>query len=174
MTKFAETGVIIMESRIQTLGTLNAATALLIGTKIALTDAFRMLKAEIMVHMAGMTSGEQSRLALYLCHGDLSLSEIAGALAANGPPARGDIEAALRTKRPIFLVGQFVQSGATGTTGHLSDMKTGSAVGVIKPRWTFPDGGVGWNWVIWNFGNNLATGGSVQIQSKAYGLWVGA
>ncbi len=174
LTKFDDTGVIIHENRLQALVTLASETALIVGTKLAMTDAFRMLKSEIVSHIFQMTAGEGGRLALYLCHGDLSVAEISDALSGDGPLSRGDIEASMRAKRPIFLAGQY-DADEVGTTAHLTNIMTGGHGSIMKPRWTFPDGGVGWNWVVYNFSSTaLTTGAVLIIQNKAYGLWVGA
>ncbi len=167
-------GVIIHENRSQAIGTFLTLTALLIGTKLNMTDAFRMLKSEIYVTISGLTAGDGEKMALYLAHGDLSIAEIKNALELAGPLSRGDIEGARRANRPIFLAGQF-SADEVGTTSHLTDLVTGSHVAVMKPRWTFPDGGVGWNWVLWNFSTaTVASGATIAIQSKCYGVWVGA
>ncbi len=166
-------GVIIHENRSQALSTLAPETAIFIGTKLAITDAFRMLKSEIYLHGTGFAVGEGDKLAMYLAHGDLTVAEIKNSLELDGPISRGDIESARRANRPIFLAGQLEADEVT-TNSHLAAMEGGGHVAVIKPRWTFPDSGVGWNWVIWNFSENaLTTGATVVIQNKAYGLWVG-
>ncbi len=174
MTEFDKTGVIIVENRTQLLGTLASRTAIVVGTKIAITDAFRMLKSEIYASLATMTDGEESRLQLYLCHGDLTLAEIADSLNGNGPISRADVEQSQRSLRPIFLAGTFVPAGTAGTEARLLS-REGGAIAMLKPRWTWPDGGIGWNWVMFNASTaGLADGALVSITAKNWGLWVGA
>ncbi len=167
-------GVIIYENRTQVLGTLAARTALLIGTKLAMTDAFRMLKSEIYASMASLTDGEESRLQLYLCHGSLTVTQIKEALDAAGPVARGALGSEELTLRPIFLAGTFVPAGTAGTEARLL-AREGGSIAMLKPRWTFPDGGVGWNWVIFNASSaGLGAGSLVAITAKNWGIWVGS
>ncbi len=169
---FKDDGVIIYENRSQLLGALGSGSVILIGTKLAMTDSFRMLKAEINALVTLVTSGEGGGLQLYLCEGSLTTTEIAEALNNDGPLTRGDVVSNAQAMRPIFRVGAVGAIG--GAAAHFNDKDDGPDM-TIKPRWTFSDGGVGWNWAIFNYATTPLTDAAlVVIQSKSFGVWVGA
>ncbi len=47
-------GVIIIEARLQAIGTLAQNTGILIGTKLATLERFRMLKSQIVATLRGV------------------------------------------------------------------------------------------------------------------------
>ncbi len=171
MTKFAETGVIIRERRSQSLSTLGSLTALIIGTKLANTISFRILKAELYAFISGLTSGEGDGLIIGLANGDLTVAEIKECIEAQGPLNPSDRVGNERAKRAVWLLGS--TDAEIDTNGFFdSDMENaGQHKIVTKPRWTFTEG-VGWNWFLWNTGPSpLTTGATIEITSTNFGVW---
>ncbi len=170
-------GVIISESRAQALSTLANGTVLIIDTKLAMSDSFRMLKAEAQCIVNGLTAGEGHGLSFGLAHGDLSVAEIGGALAQNGPIDRSLISERDAAERPTWMFGapQAVAAGGTAVIMVGPDGEGGCGPIMRRnPRWTFPDGGVGWNWFVINDGQALTTGATARMRCKEWGVWVGA
>ncbi len=163
-------GVIISESREQTLGTLAANTGLIIGTKLAIVTRFRMLKSEVTLNLVATTSGEAGGLQLYLADGDLTLVEFEAAIEQQGPLGANDIASAEKALRPTWIVGGMFDRSASvdGTPFHGIN---GGPLMEAKPRWTF---GIGksWNWIIFNHGLALTTGSTAKVKAKNYGVWV--
>lgn len=50
-------------------------------------------------------------------------------------------------------------------------VNTGMHEGTINPRWTYSRT-KSWNWMVFNRGNALTTGGTVVINTKDFGVWV--
>ncbi len=166
-------GVIITEDRSQAIGALVAGAAILIGTKLAMTDSFRMLKTEALALVTAITSGEDGQLAIGIAHGDLTVGEIALELAVQGPTDRGKTEEQRQAERAVFLVGAI--SGDVDTVGSFLDKMTNSPFLTPKVGWTFPDEGIGWNWFVYNFSQaSFTTGATVHLSAKHFGVWVGA
>lgn len=163
-------GVIIRESRSQALATLNADIAIFIGTKVAITNDFRMLKAELNITIQGLTAGEGTGLILGLADGDLSTSEIESAILAAGPKDTNDVVTANVAMRPVWFVSLFDEnSDATQGTFRGRD---GEAPIMHKARWTFSET-KSWNWFIFNrSASSLTTGAIVRMTNKVYGVWV--
>ncbi len=163
-------GVIITEARIQTLGTLAQDTGILIGTKIATLERFRMLKAELLVTLRGLTAGDGGGYALYLCDGDLTLNEIELQIESTGPVGPNDAVAAAIAERFVKLVG--VSKILTSNIDqNMVDANTGGPMIVTMPRWTFSRT-KSWNWVLYNNGQAPTTGAAVAIKVKNFGVWV--
>ncbi len=163
---------IVSEVKTQALGTLNNQVALLIGTKVALTEEFRMLKSQISAFAQGMTDGDIEGLHFGLAHGDLSVAEIAAVLVAE-PTSSAEIDENQVALRPVWLIGA-LDANQSAVSGYFVDLwGNGSPAGmVIKPRWTFKRT-TSWNWFIWNnTGSNLQTGGTVRMVAKSFGMWL--
>lgn len=165
-------GAIVYESRGQALAALGANAAILIGTKLATTDDFRMLKAEVVASISGLTAGEGEGLAFGLADGDLSVTEVEEALDLNGPLARDDIVITEQAQRPVFLLGSYNPSSSGSTAGEFADKMSGAPFIIGKPRWTFHNNGKGWNWFVYNTGQALTTGSTVKIHAKNFGVWL--
>ncbi len=160
--------VIITDVDTITLLTLNDATALKQDNPLAITEDFRMLKMEIAATLTGGTAGE-GPLNLYIVDDELTVAEIAEAINAQGPLDRNDNLSKERAKRPVFLIGTFINSGANepiiGKDGQEGVLQ-------VKQRWTYANP-EGWAIAIHNeSGGNLATGGVVRMSMKFFGLWV--
>jgi len=175
MTKFAETGVIIRESRTQLLGALAAGGMILIDTKLATTDKFRMLKSKVTSITTGLTSGEGRGLELYLANGDLTINEVDECIDRNGPLSASDRIGKEVSQRFVDLVGKADPSGGAGTEVVMVGAGPNGSFGPVMmptPRWTFGDDGDGWNWVIRNTGTSLTTGALTHLKATNYGVWV--
>ncbi len=167
-------GVIIVEGRSQALGTLASSAGILIGTKLAILERFRMLKAEITARVSGLTVGEIHGSRLYLADGDLTLVEIEAQIESNGPLGPNEIAPADIAERPVFLAGVFEENGAGGGTpiALCKDKETNAPVVMLNPKWTFART-KSWNWVLYNAtGSAFTTGASVSILAKEFGVWV--
>ncbi len=165
-------GVVIQEARSQALGALSNGSGILIGTKLAITDSFRMLKAIGNFHITGLTALEGAGLLLYLANGNLSLAEAEAQIELSGPldrSARPEVEIA---ERFVKLIGCTGDVDAT-LEQTIKDAHTNAPVVVTKPRWTFGDAD-SWNWILYNHGQNLTTGAVCSIRVTSYGVWVGA
>ncbi len=166
-------GVIIQEGRSQALLTLASSTGLVIGTKLANTTAFRMLKVEGQAIVTAITPGEGIGMELWLVDGDLTLAEFEESIEFNGPLNKNDIVGADTVMRPAFYAGSF-DGGVADTTLVLRDKKSNAPGFVLNPRWTFNEDSKGWNWIIYNStGSNLSTGATVRIHIRDFGVWVG-
>ncbi len=165
-------GVIINEKRNQALGALGQDTGIIIGTKLATLERFRMLKSEVHAVITGLTIAEGGGLALYLCDGDLSLTEIDQAIEANGPLGPNDSVQAATVERFTKLVGAMSEQMSPANFAFpLSDAKTNAPVCVVLPRWTFART-KSWNWVLYNHAGAIQTGATVLIMAKSFGVWV--
>ncbi len=161
-------GVIIIESRPQALGALGAGGGILIGTKLATLERFRMLKSEMWATITGLTSGEGTGLILGLADGDLTLAEIEGAIETDGPLGPNDITGENIAMRPVWKIGAVDRE--TGTEAIFENEHGGHML-IVKPRWTFART-KSWNWFVYNLGASLTTGGTVNIRGKHFGVWV--
>ncbi len=167
-------GAIVRETRSQSLGTLAQDTALIIGTKLATTEVFRMLKAEVFCRINGLTSGEGSGLLLLLADGDLTVTEVGEAVNIDGPLGPNDAVNAALAERLVLNIGAVEGNGddaAAPTARVIKDMLSNAPFCVPKPRWSFQRT-KSWNWVIFNRGDALTTGAQVRIDAKSYGVWV--
>ncbi len=161
-------GVIMRESRSQALGTLANNTAILIGTNLATLERFRMLKSEVYAVTTGTTSTEGSGMIFGLADGDLDLGEISAAIEADGPVGPNDSVTAEIADRPVWFFG--AADRETGSNIVFENENGGHKL-VIKPRWTFART-KSWNWFIFNMGDALTTGSSINIRVKSFGVWV--
>ncbi len=163
-------GVIINEDRSQALSTLANQAVILIGTKLGILKDFRMLKAELRAHLRNLTPGDGMGLIIGLADGDLTNSEIAAAILANAPLGPNDIVGTQVAERFNMLLS--VAEGDLAETQVLFKNENGGPIIVVKPRWTFATT-KSWNWFIFNGGGTaLATGATVRITTKCYGVWL--
>lgn len=163
-------GAIVYEQRVQALGALANATGIIVGTKLAIVDDFRMLKSEVNSHITGLTTEQSTGLELWLAHGDLTLSEVEAALELNGPLARGEVVDEATAQRPVFRAGMYVADG-NASTAAIAWGENGSPLPVLKPRWTWPKT-KSWNWIVYNRGVALTTGATARLFAKSYGVWI--
>ncbi len=165
-------GVIITEKRNQALLTLGQNTGLILGTKIAILERFRMLKSQVTFTFRGVTATEGAGYLLFLADGDLTLTEIELAIESTGPVGPNDRPAIAIAERPVFLVGATVgPQGFQSVEMMALDMISNAPVCIVKPRWTFART-KSWNWVLYNNGQAPTTGSTVEVQAKNFGVWV--
>ncbi len=162
------TGVIIRENRVQALGALSASAGVIIGTKLATLERFRMLRNECVASLTALTSGEGTALLMVLADGQFTLAEVEAAIEANGPLGPNDTVTEDIADRPVWFSGAVDRE--TGTEA-IFENENGGHMLVLKPRWTFART-KSWNYIVYNLGDNLTTGASVRIRSKSFGVWV--
>jgi len=164
------TGAMLRSTETIALSTLASETAIKFGSSITLDEDFRMLKAEIFAHVAGLTAGEGEGLILGIANGELSVAEIAECFLVDGPVDRNDrvkTERAERFVKPmsaldIVLAGTEEQFHGDG----------GGPMVTAKPRWTFSNP-EGWDFFIYNNGPSaLTTGAVARLIGTYYGVWV--
>ncbi len=162
-------GEIITEVRSQALGTLATATALLIGTKLATLEDFRILRSEIYAVITGVTAGEFEGLLFGLAEGSLTVGELEQAIEANGPLGPNEVAEGERTSRFVKLIGAVTHPTDSEVT--IVDGETNAPMIVVKPRWSFAATS-SWNWFVYNNGVAPTTGATVKIAVKNFGVWV--
>ncbi len=163
-------GVIITEQRSQAISTLAAQTALLIGTKLAMEEDFRILKSHVHCNLEGLDAGEGFRLLLGLADGNLNVAQIAEAIIANGPLNPNETPERERAMRPVFIIGASENNGLAD--GVFRDIVSGAPMCIQKNRWTFQDGD-SWNWFIYNqSASAMTTGATALLVAKNFGVWV--
>ncbi len=161
-------GVIFRQSLSQALGTLDNAAGILIGTKPAILERFRIIKSEAWSTINALTSGEGVGIILGLADGDFSISEIEQAIETNGPLGPNDLPNAAQAERFIMFVG--MTDGEVGTTQVFENEKGGHSM-ENTVRWTFART-KSWNWFAYNLGDQLTTGSTLVLRAKSFGVWV--
>ncbi len=161
-------GVIITQRDLITLGALTAATAIKQTTPPQIVEDFRMIKMELSALLTGHTTGE-GPIHVYLANDELSVTEIAEVIDAEGPLNRNDRVAQERAERAVFLVGSFGVAGVTEEI-HGHDSQEGIVTKTI--RWTFSNP-EGWSLVVFNdSGATLTTGSVIRLVVKYFGVWL--
>ncbi len=168
-------GAIVKEQSTITLAGLAGQDAVGDNSAVILDSDFRILKSDITAVARGMTSLEGQGLILYMAEGDLSTSEAEVNIEQNGPIRLGDQiaeEVASRwVRRVAITIGSTVNE-----TERVFRNKYGGGLLEMTPRWTFRRARTGnlggWNWVIYNSGTTITTGGIVDLVATHYGVWV--
>ncbi len=161
-------GQIITERSVITLAALLNGAAIKQTAPVAITDDFRILKSEYAIGFTGHTGGEVP-VDVYLCNNDLSVTDIADALDAQGPLNKSDRDLSERSMRSVKLLGTL----QIATTGHVIGANNEHGVVVLKHPWTYTKG-VGWALAAHNnSGLTLTTGTVIRFAAKHYGVWVG-
>ncbi len=161
-------GVIIRESRSQVLGALAAETGVIIGTKLATLERFRMLRNEMYAAVINLTTGEGTGLLFVLADGQFTLTQVEAAIEADGPLGPNDIVTEDIADRPVWFMGAVDRE--TGTEA-LFENEQGGHMMVLKPRWTFARM-KSWNFIVYNLGPAITTGATVIFRVKSFGVWV--
>ncbi len=168
-------GAIIKEQTVVTLAALATGDAAGQDSTILLDMDFRILKSEITAVIGGMTSLEGQGLILYMSQGDLTVAESEENIEAAGPIRLGDKIPQERADRWVRRVGITVGPTVNETERVFRNKYNGGLL-ELNPRWTFRRGRTaaagGWNWVVYNDGVTLTTGGTVRITATHYGVWV--
>ncbi len=168
-------GAIVKEQSTITLAGLVGQDAVGDNSSVLLDADFRILKSEVTAVARGMTSLEGQGLILYMAEGDLSTTESEANIEQNGPIRMGsqiEEEIASRWVRRVGItVGPTVNE-----TERVFRNKYGGGLLELKPRWTFRRARTsnlgGWNWVVYNSGVTITTGGIIDLLATHYGVWV--
>ncbi len=163
-------GVIIRDSTSQALGALASGAGIIIGTKLAIEEDFRMIKCEAIGTLSSLTNPEGRGLALYLVDGQYSLAEFEAAIEGNGPVGPNASASAEVSMRFEKWLGE-VLSPATGEGVAILVGKQTVALMEEVIRWTF-QATTSWNFIIYNHGAALTTGSNFIVRSKLFGVWV--
>ncbi len=161
-------GVIFRQSLAQSIGTLAADTVLLISTKPAILERFRIIKSEVWATIVAKTDGEQRGMVLGLADGTLTLAEIEEAIESNGPLGPNETVEAEIGMRPMWMFGASVF--ADGTDGIFLNEDGGPLMSETI-RWTFSRT-ASWNWFLYNSGVAPTTGSTIKLRAKNFGVWV--
>ncbi len=170
-------GKIITEVQTVALATLADQSALALS-QLTLSEDFRILKSEIAAGIINLDDDENVQGLLFgMANGELSDAEIAQAIVAGGPLDRNDRLAAERASRYVKILSQAEMhfqghnSGRT-TVDAIFRGEGGAPIIVNKPRWTFSDP-EGWVFFVFNnSGSAMATGATVRMTAKHFGVWV--
>ncbi len=165
-------GVILRESRSQALGTLANNAAILLGTKLAIVEDFRMIKSEVLCTLSGSAADEKPIL-VGIANGNLSVGEIGEALQVDGPAGPTEAIESERVMRGVWIIGSTHGETAAGSDFTWESKKGGNThVLSIPTAWTFSNAD-GWNFFVFNdSGAVLTTGGDVRLRAKHFGVWV--
>ncbi len=162
-------GIILRQSISQALGTLGQNTAILIGTKPAILERYRMIKTEVFAGLIGLTSGEGSNLLFGIADGDLSVAEIEEAIELAGAPVgpNDPVDSAI-VERYVKWLG--ASDHEIATEGLIHNHRGGQLIEETI-RWTFART-KSWNYFLYNLGAALTTGSSLAVRAKQFGVWV--
>ncbi len=163
-------GVIIKQSVSQALGALGANAGILIGTKPAILERFRMIKTELFAALTGLTGGEGNNILIGLADGDLSLAEIEEAIEQTLPLGPNDAVGEAVAERFVKWLGATPVVHATATEKLFTNEKGGHMMSETV-RWTYART-KSWNYFVYNLGAALTTGASCTIRAKQFGVWV--
>ncbi len=166
-------GVIVYESRSQALSGLSGNAGILVGTKLATSEDFKMLRNETTAMLTGLTVGQGGGLLFGIADGDLTLVEIEEALDRNGPLTRVDSDGMNVANRAVFITGVYEPRSLDEDEGLFRDKITDALILSSKLRWRFHKT-ASWNYFVYNAGTTITTGASVKIHSKSWGLWLDA
>ncbi len=160
-------GAIINQSAVSTLGALARDAAIKIAGPVLVED-FRVISAEIYASLIAMTTLEGQGLIIGIAQGDLTAVEIAEALTAT-PLQPGQVVENEQAMRFTKIFGG--ADGDSTVTFRPFLSKEGGPVMRETVRWTFRKP-TSWSWFVFNSGQTLTTGGSVNFTAKHFGVWV--
>jgi len=151
------------------LGALEQGTCVKVDG-VLITEDFRMLKAEISVHINGLTPLDGNNLILGIANGELTVDEIAEAIVANGPINRTQRLQQERAERNVKIVSTTDKQLSSETIARFRN-KYGGPIIELKHPWTYSNSD-GWSWFIYNRGPGLTAGGAASLLATYYGVWV--
>lgn len=157
-------GVILKNADSITVGALADGAAIKQGTPLALTEDFRLIKADIWVQLTGTVNANEN-IYIGIADNELSVTEIAEAIIADGPLDRNDRLVEEQATRPVWVC------AATG--GHGVQPFDGLTVHFEKViRWTFSNS-EGFTLFAFNSsGAAITTGVVMKVIATYYGVWV--
>ncbi len=162
------TGVILRDTFADALGALAVGNAVKIGSTL-LEEDFRLLKAEILATVVGLTGSEAECLILGICDNELTDVEIADCIKARVVDRNDRLENE-KVTRPAFPIGMQVPAIAGGTT--IVDFNVNGEPMVSKKRWTYSNE-EGFSLFIYNAGSQALTAGATfRGIATYYGVWV--
>lgn len=163
-------GVILKEQTQLALLALASNEVILMPSEIALEEDFRILKAEVIAHVTGLTSDEGDGLVLGMANGGLTSAAIEASIEAQGPKGRDDRIIQEAAERQEHRLGVLETQSPGQIKGNFLG-KEGGPIMTDKFRWTYsnPDG---WTFYIYNNGGLLTTGATVKLIATYYGVWV--
>ncbi len=163
-------GVIFIEARGQSIGTLASLTPLLIGTNAATLERYRMIKLEMKAVIQGVTPTEMLGMWIGIADGDLSLTEIEEAIELTaGPLGPNDTINDALAERFVKFLGCIRDDQAGGEVVFTNE--NGGCMLEAVIRWTFART-KSWNYFLYNMGVAPTAGGVVNIRVKSFGVWV--
>ncbi len=169
-------GAIVKEQTVVTLGALAGQDTVNASSAVELDEDFRILRSDVTCVLTGLTSLQGLGLILYMVEGQLTATTAEENIEQNGPLRQGDQadeEIASRWVRRIGITGDQLTPNLDSV---VMKNKYGGALLELEPRWTFRRGRTatlgGWNWVVYNDGVTLTTGGVARIIATHYGVWV--
>ncbi len=137
-----------------------------------MTEDFRILKSQITAGFTGGDAGEGEGLQLYLCNGELSLTESIAPLTLNGPLDRNDRLSEEVATRQVHLVGAVGANPDPAAVEMRFVNEHGGPVIKDKFRWTYSNP-EGWHWLVFNASPaSVATGATFWISATHFGVWV--
>ncbi len=170
-------GEIITEIQTIALSTL-ADQAAIKFTQLVLTEDFRILKSEIFAFWAEANDDDNmTGLMFGIANNELTVSEIAEAITAQGPLDRNDRGKHEHTGRWVKVLSQGItlpqgpNNAQTGIQGIFPG-EGGAPMITSKDRWTYSDP-EGWCFFIFNnTGSAMLTGTKCRLSAKHFGVWV--
>ncbi len=161
-------GVILRDVFGGAIGALNAGSAVKFGVTV-LEEDFRMLKAEIMAAIVGLTTEQAECLILGIASNELTDLEIEECIKAR-VVNRDDRLEDEKVTRPVFPIA--MQGPSTGFTGNEVTYNDNGKPHVCKKPWTYSNAD-GFCLFIYNAGSiNLTTGATIRGIGTYYGVWL--
>ncbi len=155
-------GIIYDDTTIN-LSTLPAGTAIILPSKIDASreQGFRILRTEWHIAYDGITIGEGPVVFGFSCN--VAATEIEACIEAD-PQDSADRVGNTQSSQPVWpLVYQARSEGENGIE---------PLNGMLKPRWTVPEGEQA-NWFAYNRSSSaLTTGGVFFVFAKHFGVWL--
>ncbi len=167
-------GAIVREQTTISLGGLAGQDAVGVDSSVLLDADFRILKSEVTAVVRALTTTEGNGLILYMTQGLLSVAQAEATIELFGPVRPGERIEEEIAERWVRRLG--ITHGGDIATERVFTNEEGGGLLKINPRWTFRRGRTasqgGWNWLVYNSGATITTGGVVDLLATHYGVWV--
>jgi len=162
-------GQILYDILTLSISSLAANDVVSIVSDNVLVEDFRILRTDYWLYANfAQTDGFEGPIMIGMAAGGLFGAEIEEALEAR-PTDTNVYPEIEQVMRPVWPLEMAILNfdGTNGFTATLSQPMKGT----FNPKWTMPDPGA-WRWWAHNLGVALASGGTVQIFAKHFGVWV--